>query len=334
MPAVSVITPAFNMERYLAEAIESVLAQTYSDYELVIVDDGSTDGTRALAERYRLAHPDRIVVVSQANQGLAAARNAGLRAATGAVFALLDSDDAWMPTFLEEQMRVLEAQPAVAIVTGNAINRGGHEDGRPARPVPDPRPAPDLETILRDETAVFIMSVFRRGVVDHIGGFDERFRTNEDFDFWIRAAAAGFRFARNAKPLGFYRRHANSLSASDVRMLSGILRVYHKAFDATPPGTIAHDLIVRQIDRFEVELVAAEAREALGRGDAAAAAESLEALRQRRGGMALDVAVSALRLMPRAALWAYRARCGATACLSRLWSTCVDGVRGRPATAT
>src|SRR5215203_4763031 len=137
MPTVSVIMPAYNVERYLSEAIDSVLAQTYSDFELVIVDDGSTDGSRAVAEGYRAAHPDRIVVVSQENRGLAGARNTALRVASGRVFALLDSDDGWAPTFLEAQMRWLDAHPDVAIVSGNGFNRGGMEDGLPTRPVPD-----------------------------------------------------------------------------------------------------------------------------------------------------------------------------------------------------
>ena len=308
MPRVSVIVPAYNVERYLSEAIDSVLAQTYTDFELVIVDDGSTDGSRAIAERYRARHPNRIVVVSQENRGLAGARNTALRVASGQVFALLDSDDGWAPTFLEAQMRLLDTHADVAIVSGNAFNRGGAEDGRPARPVPDPRPAPDLITILRDETAVFIMSLFRREVVDRIGGFDERFRTNEDYDFWIRAAFAGFKFLRNPEPLGFYRRHANSLSASDVRMIAGILRVYREAAVHSQGGSVAAEVIAEQIERFETELLAAQAREALDRGDMPGALVAVEQLRVRRGGIALGLFAQSLRRVPRVARWAYRAR--------------------------
>jgi hypothetical protein len=155
---------------------------------------------------------------------------------------------------------------------------------------------------------VFIMSIFRREVVERIGGFDERFRTNEDYDFWIRAALAGFRFARNPAPLGFYRRRSSSLSASEVRMLTGILRVFRKALPCSAEGTPARDVIVQQIARFETELLAAEAKAALERGDVTAAAASLDALRARRGGMALAFLAGALRRAPRAALWAYDAR--------------------------
>ena len=244
--------------------------------------------------------------MSHENRGLAAARNSALRVARGSVFALLDSDDIWEPGFLAAQMRLLDEHPDVAIVTGNATTLGGALDGQPARPTDDRRPPPDLAEILRDETSVFIMSIFRREVVDRIGGFDERFRTNEDYDFWVRAASAGFRFIRNPKPLAFYRRHGNSLSASDVRMLAGILRVFNKAREAAEAGTEAHRLIEQQIDRFETELLAAEAREALGRGDVAAARTNLDALRRRRGGLKIEIAARAFRLAPHTALWAYR----------------------------
>lgn len=308
MPSVSVIVPAYNVEPYLAETLDSILAQTYRDFEIVIVNDGSTDGTPGIAERYRAMYADRIVLVSQSNRGLAAARNAALAAAHGAVFALLDSDDTWAPGFLEAQMRIFAANPGIAIVTGNAVNRGGPGDGLPARPVDDPRPAPDLREILADETAVFIMAVFRRTVADAIGGFDERFRTNEDYDFWIRAAQAGFRFARNTTPLGFYRRHANSLSASDVRMLTGILRVYRKALLTCPTGSPERSIVERQIARFDRQRLAAEARAALDRGDVGGAVASLNELRDRRRSVPLTLFATTLRLLPRAALALYRAR--------------------------
>jgi hypothetical protein len=305
---VSVIVPAYNVEQYLAEALDSIVAQTWRDFEVVIVNDGSTDGTQAIAERYRALHGDRIVLVSQPNRGLAAARNTAMAAARGSVFALLDSDDAWAPGFLEAQMRILQAHPEIAIVTGNGINRGGGEDGLPVRPADDRRPAPTLLDILRDETAVFIMAVFRREVVEAIGGFDERFRTNEDYDFWIRAAQAGFRFARNSTPLGYYRRHANSLSASDVRMLTGILRVYHKALPLCPPGSPEREIVERQIARFDVERLAAEARAALDRGDTGEAIGVLNQLLDRQRSVPMTLFTALLRLAPRAGLAAYRLR--------------------------
>jgi len=307
-PRVSVIMPAYNVKPFVAESIESVLGQTYRDYELVIVDDGSTDGTAALLQHYAAVYPDRIRLLLQGNRGPSSARNSGLRVAAGAVYAFLDSDDIWAPAYLAEQMRILETEPDVDIVTGNAFLRGGAADGRTARPFPDPRPAPDLMQILLDDEAIFIMTVFRREVLDSVGGFDEDLHTNEDYDLWIRAARAGFRFRRNPRPLGWYRRRGGSLSANDVRMLTGILRVYRKALADAAPGSAIEAAIEQQIARFDAERLAAEAREAIESGDVAAAADFVDALKARRGGWSLRALSLALHHVPRAALWAWRAR--------------------------
>jgi glycosyltransferase involved in cell wall biosynthesis len=307
-PTVSVIVPAYNAAGYLQAAVESALAQTRRDLEVIVVDDGSTDGTPDVLERCRALDPARVRIVRQANAGPSRARNHAIRVARGRLLALLDADDEWMPTFLEEQLGILESRPDVAVVTTNALNRGGACDGQPYGPWPDPRPDPDLSSILADETSVFVMTVFRRQVVEAIGGFDESLRTNEDYDFWIRAAMAGFRFARNARPLGYYRRSEGSLSASEIRMLSGIARVYRKALDAAEPGTAAHTIAEQQIERFEAELLRAEARAALAGRDAAGAADAVDRLRARTGGLTLAIAAQALRLAPRATVWAYAAR--------------------------
>jgi hypothetical protein len=205
-------------------------------------------------------------------------------------------------------VRILDTHPHLAVVSGNALVSGGPADGRPVRPAPDPRPDPGLLDILRDERAVFIMSVFRRLVVERIGGFDERFRTNEDYDYWIRAAAAGFRFARNSTPLAYYRHHAASLSANEVRMVSGVLRVYRKTLEMSPPGTTVRAIVERQIERFETELLRAQSRAALADGDAETAAAAIDALRVRTGGVRLALAANALRLLPRLMLRVYAAR--------------------------
>lgn len=296
-PAVSVIMPAFNVEPYIADAINSVLSQTFGDFELLVVDDGSTDGTAAIARRFAEAD-SRIRVIHQENCGLAAARNTALQHARGGALALLDSDDLWMPGFLQAQMAVLDARPGVDIVTGNARTLGSYENGLPARPWPDPRPSPDLWTILGDELSVFIMSVFRRRVYDTIGGFDEMLRTNEDFDFWLRAALAGFTFARNDEPLGFYRRRDDSLSASEVRMLRGALRVYYKHRPALARNARALRLLDARVQQFETELVTAEARDAISQQDFQTASLHLSALRDRGGGPLVYLARLLAQWMP------------------------------------
>jgi glycosyltransferase involved in cell wall biosynthesis len=307
MPAVSVIMPAYNVAPYIGAAIESVCGQTFTDLELIVLDDGATDETPAIAASWA-ARDNRVRVVRQPNAGISAARNHALRLASGSYMALLDSDDLWAPDYLESQLAVLEARPDVDIVTGNAFFLGSRLDGQPARPWPDARPQPDLRTILADETAVFIMSVFRRRVYDTIGGFDQSLRTNEDYDYWLRAAAAGFRFARHDRPLGHYRRRDDSLSASEVRMLRGILTVYRKLRPQIEDRPADLAILDAQIARFDRERLAAEARQALEMRDYEAVSASLAALHEQRGGAALGVARLVARWTPSLLARAYQLR--------------------------
>jgi glycosyltransferase involved in cell wall biosynthesis len=289
VPAVSVVMPAYNVAPYIGDAIRSATAQTYTDFELIVVDDGSKDDTGEIVKAFE-RQDDRVRLVRQPNRGLAGARNTALRAARGEFFALLDSDDIWEPTFLAEQVAILEARPDVDIVTGNGWYLDGPRDGQLARPFPDPRPDPQLASIIGDEWSVFIMSVFRRRVYTGIGPFDESMRSNEDYDFWLRAAMAGFAFTRNDRPLGHYRVRTDSLSASNVRMLRGILHVYTKLRPEIAHLREEMAILQQQISRFEAELLAAEARLALEIADFEAAQEYLGALHARRGGASLRVA--------------------------------------------
>ncbi len=298
MPVVSVVMPAYNAAPYIESAITSALRQTFADLEILVVDDGSADDTAAIVARVAARDP-RVRLLRQPNRGVSAARNAALREARGQYFALFDSDDLWEPEFLAAQMTILEERSDVDIVTGNGWYLGGAKHGQPARPYPDHRPAPDLASIIGDETSVFIMSVVRRRVYTTIGQFDENLRTNEDYDYWLRAAIAACTFTRNDRPLGHYRIHTASLSATDVRMLRGILRVYAKLrpFIAERPRELA--ILDAQVSRFETERLAAEARLALQLADFEAAREHLAALHARRGGAALGVATLLARWSPK-----------------------------------
>jgi glycosyltransferase involved in cell wall biosynthesis len=307
MPTVSVIMPAYNVAPYLGAAIESVCAQTYPDLEVIVVDDGSTDDTYAVADAWS-RRDSRVRLLRQRNGGISAARNSALCVSKGPVLAILDSDDLWRPDYLEAQLAVLEARRDVALLTGNAWNLGSRLDGQAARPFPDSRPEPDLASILGDETAVFIMTVFRREVYETIGGFDEGFRTNEDYDYWLRAAIAGFRFARNDRPLGWYRRRDDSLSASEVRMLTGVLRVNAKIRPMLEARPAEMAILDRQTARFQARLVVAEAHAALEAGDPSAMQESLAALHTLRGGALLGAARVLARWTPGLLARAYHLR--------------------------
>ena len=306
-PRVSVITPAYNAARFLRDTIESVRAQTVTDWELLIVDDGSTDETVGIVQRYAEAD-SRIRLLRQENAGPSAARNHGMRAARGAFFAFLDSDDQWLPQFLEHQLEVFARYPDTVLVTANAYYLGGPQNGQPRRPPSNGNPVLTLENIIQNDSAVFIMTVFRRAVFERIGGLDEGQWTSEDYDFWIRAALAGFVFRVSTQPLALYRRHKGSLSADSARMLRGILQTYSKRRGAFPTGSPAQLALERQISRFERELLLVEGKQALERRDYETAANPLNALRDRGAGTLIGFTAWLVEHAPAAALLAYRLR--------------------------
>ena len=307
MAAVSVITPAWNAAAHLTETIQSVRAQTFSDWEWVIVDDGSTDATIDIIRAATVAEP-RIRLLQQRNAGPSAARNHAMRHARGDWFAFLDSDDVWQPRFLEAQLEVFRLHPETSLVTGTALNRGGPFDGQPTRPAVPDHPTVPLDAMILDETSIFIMTVFRRAVFDTIGGFDETQWTSEDYDFWLRAAEAGFVFRCNSEPLGWYRIRGESLSRQRARMLDGLLTSYRKARARVAVAGSALAAIDAQLARFESELLLEEAKVALEQRQFSVAADRLDALRARGAGTLVGVTAWLARHAPQAAGLAYRLR--------------------------
>jgi glycosyltransferase involved in cell wall biosynthesis len=171
-PRVSVIVPVYNGERFLAETIDSILAQTYPSCELIVVDDGSTDRTRAIASSY-----PSVQYIYQANAGTAAARNRGIEVARGEFLAFLDADDLWMPDKLSVQMAAFEADPALEIVTGYVEQ------------FVDPDIDPSLakkyyvpEIALPGYLTIAIL--IKRSAFDAIGSFHEDFMTAETISWF------------------------------------------------------------------------------------------------------------------------------------------------------
>ena len=197
----SIIIPCYNGERFLAQAIDAALAQTYPHCEIIVVDDGSSDGSAAIMQNYA----GRIRIVRQANAGLPAARNAGTHASTGSYLAFLDADDYWQPDFIEKMVQALETSGASIAYCGwqNAGLPGGR--GEPFVP-PDYEQPDKLEKMVTGVRWPVHAALTRREVVETLGGFDPQWSTCEDFAFWIRAATL-HRLVRVAEVLAFYRHH-------------------------------------------------------------------------------------------------------------------------------
>ncbi|MBI3807269.1 MAG: glycosyltransferase family 2 protein [Nitrospirae bacterium] len=190
MPLVSVVIPIYNGERFLQESLESVFAQTFQDYEIVCVDDGSTDSSCALLKQYGV----QVRVIQQANAGQSAARNEGVRQASGAFVAFLDQDDRWYPSKLEQQVAVLNAEPDVVLVHCNYDRMD--KDGRvlvagAALAEQASALASPLGRLIGEALVFPSAMLVRRDVFQQVGGFDSELRGFEDFDLIARLKQQG-----------------------------------------------------------------------------------------------------------------------------------------------
>jgi glycosyltransferase involved in cell wall biosynthesis len=237
MPKVSVIIPTYNYGRFLGEALQSVLNQTFADFEIIVVDDGSTDNTRDVAARF---NDNRIRYIYQENRGVSAARNAAIWDSKGEHIAFLDADDIWLPEKLELQVKVLDLRPEVAIVcsdtyffddqTGDILGRFWHDD-KQFHGWFNPREASQNALRYLLYRGCFIaptVTMVRREVFHVVGGFDEALKTHEDWDMFVRITQ---RFAIETidMPLAKNRRHGANLSAKQEQMYESEQKALQKA---------------------------------------------------------------------------------------------------------
>jgi hypothetical protein len=181
-PSVSVIIPTYNRRALVQRAIQSVLDQTYRDFEIIVVDDGSTDDTRGA-----ISGRERVVYLHQANAGPACARNVGIRHARGEFIAFLDSDDVWLADFLAVQIDVLSRFPEVALVC--ARSSVGEKEAKDF-PLRRELIVGDLYTKLYERSFVRTpAAVVRKTCLDVVGCFNESYRWSEDHDLWLRIAS-------------------------------------------------------------------------------------------------------------------------------------------------
>lgn len=209
MSGASIIIPTYNNARFVVQAVESALAQTYPDFEVIVVDDGSTDETReALA-----AYHQQIRYLYQENRGPSAARNAGFRASQGDFVLFLDSDDLISPDKLERQTAFLDAYPEFCLVY-SAWQQIGEEGTQTLGEVRPQRQGRLLKELLRRAFFFFLSAaLIRRSCLERVGLFDEAMRWSEDADLWLRLARAGCAFGYIDRPLLQRRVHPRSLTA-------------------------------------------------------------------------------------------------------------------------
>ncbi len=240
MPLISVIIPAYNSEKTIGDTIESVLNQTFSDFELIVINDGSKDRTLEIVSNIQ---DPRIKVFSYPNAGVCVSRNRGFQIATGKYVSFLDADDLWTPDKLEAQLKALESNPQAAVAyswtsrideSGQFLYEGIH-----------PNFSGDVYANLiaqnfLDGNPLILSEAFKA-----VGGYDESFTHCEDWDMYLRLAER-YHFVVVRRPQILYRKSPNSLSTNILKMEEGGRRVREKIADRAPEH-------LQQINRIAIK---------------------------------------------------------------------------------
>ena len=252
---IAVIIPAYRVAPYLRDALDSLVAQDFADWEAVVIDDGSPDEAAAIVAPY-LADP-RITFLATANHGVSAARNTAIAHSRAPLIALLDGDDRLAPNYLSTMVAALDADPAAVFATCNARYFGS--GARVGNTVADGRkmaPIGTVATVLDRSFNVYCGTTFRRTGFERVGGFDVEMRGSEDLDFWVRLLIDGGHAIYIDQVLGEYRVRPQSASVDRLLLLEGSHRVCTKALSALagrPEAVLAERLIAKLTAEIEFE---------------------------------------------------------------------------------
>jgi hypothetical protein len=297
-PLVSVIVPAYRVTESIAATLDSVLAQTFTDYEIIVVNDGSPD-TEEL-ESVLAPYRDRIVYLRQENQGMSGARNTGIRAARGKYIAPLDADDMWDPEHLAAQVAVLEAEPSIDFVYADARIFGDLPEA--GKTVMDLCPSAGEVTferlVARQCTVHVCVTVCRREALIRAGLFDPDLRRVEDIDMWLRISRQRHRIVYQRRVLGSYRRRAGSLSSDRVAMLETFLTVLAKAASEPQLTAAQREAVAHQCAVERASLDLERGKRAFLAGDAEGAVRHLTQARAQRKSLKLAAVLMLLRVTP------------------------------------
>ena len=257
MAKVDVIIPAYNAASFLAAALESVIAQTFTDWQIVLVDDGSTDHSAQIISQFKLRLTDKLQWITQANAGLPAARNVAIRASSSEFIALLDADDLWLPNRLEASLRSFESRPDVGLSYG--LNDQINIDGEVTRTFerreryPEGKVAGEIYRRTMDLPCPTV--TFRRRSVEDVGFFDESLRATEDRDLWLRIAQL-YEVAVVPEVIAHYRVSPMAMTTNPDRMFEAQRKFIEKHYRTPGCGFLARRAALSSIYRQRAEALA------------------------------------------------------------------------------
>jgi glycosyltransferase involved in cell wall biosynthesis len=294
---VSVIIPAYRVTSYIAEALDSVLAQTYTDYELILVNDGCPDS--AALEAVLRPYLDRIVYVKKRNGGVSSARNAGIHIARAPLIALLDGDDAWTPDYLAVQTDFLRKHPQTDIVYSNGVVFGDSPlAGRLGMDLSPSRGEVNFESLVSCRCSVMTSVLARKAAILAVGGYDESLRRAEDFDLWVRAAHAGLKISYHKRAIWRHRDRDSGLSADAVAMREAGLAALEKLSRTLSLSAAEKSALVKAQQAFRTDIIFYRMLDALHANDASAALKELRQLLRARWTLKLALVGIGLRYAP------------------------------------
>jgi glycosyltransferase involved in cell wall biosynthesis len=298
LPVVSVVIPAYNVAAYIPETLESVFAQTYPDYEVIVVNDGSPD--TAELEQALEPYNKRIVYLRQENRGAGAARNAGLRLARGEFVAFLDADDLWLPDYLKEQVAFIQSGDYDLVYADALLFGPSPFAGRTFMQIAPSDGAVTFQSLISGECNVITSGVVaRRRPILEVGLFDEQLRNSQDFELWVRLVRRGARVNYQRKVLLRYRYHEDSLSGDALNQIKRELRVLGKiesSYDLTPAERRE---VLRAMETIRMNLELETGKLHLAKGEFAEAVAAFSKVNAARRSLKMKAVLLMSRIAPR-----------------------------------
>jgi glycosyltransferase involved in cell wall biosynthesis len=305
-PTVSVIMPAYNTSGYVAAALESVFAQSFTDFEVVLVNDGSPD--TELLEQNIWPYISRIIYLKQENRGPSAARNLGIRRAQGEWLAFLDSDDAWLPNYLDQQLKFLCDDPQLDLVyCDSALYGDPNLAGKTFMQICPSIGFVTFESLLLEKTQVNTSgSVIRRRIAIAAGLFDEDIRCSEDRDLWLRVVHGGGKVGYQCQVLLRRNVRSNSQGAAPGSLLAGEIQSLTKLERELDLSAGTRAVLAQRLRKINAALAFVKGKAFLLEGKPDQAYEALSRAGTLAPSRKLRALLLGLRVAPRLTVWAAR----------------------------
>jgi len=306
--AVSVIIPAYNAAERISATLDSVLSQTFQNFEILVINDGSPDTERLeeILDSYRT----RIIYIKQVNRGAAAARNAGIRSARAPLVAFLDADDSWLPDYLAEQIKFLESDEGYDVVYADALIEGGPPyGGRTYMEIAPSEGEVTFASLATQKCGVITSGVVaRKQMILDVGLFDETLQRAHDYDLWLRLSKAGARFNYQRRVLLRYSYHTAGLSGDAVTHAERDLIVLEKTLKRQDLTLQEREALEARFQQRHANLLLERGKAHLAVGEFYKAENSFHEANQYLKSIKLNLVLHMLRFTPNLLQWAYRRR--------------------------